>query len=87
MNKIESDQKQATAKKLLVITEFFPPDYAATEQLIEELVRQLNQEKLKVEVFTGQPGYVYSVDKAPSREYLEGVHIISTERGLQHKRK
>lgn len=75
---LHGNQKQTTAKKLLVITEFFPPDYAATGQLIEELVRQLNQEKLKVEVFTGQPGYAYSVDKAPSREYLEGVHIRRT---------
>lgn len=74
-------KKQTRPKKLLVITEFFPPDYAATGQLIEELVTELNRvspEELEIEVFTGQPGYAYSTYSAPPRERLNGVHIYRT---------
>ena len=35
---------------LSIITEFFPPDYAATGQLIEELATQLEQQNIKIEV-------------------------------------
>ena len=42
------------------MTQFFPPDYAATGQLIEELVRNLGWQGADVEVFTGQPGYAYA---------------------------
>ncbi|MBA4445331.1 glycosyltransferase family 4 protein [Cylindrospermopsis raciborskii CS-506_D] len=71
-------QKQTNSKKLGVITEFFPPDYAATGQLIEELVRQLDHPELEIEVFTGQPGYAYSADKAPAKQLLGGVRIRRT---------
>ena len=46
--------------KVSIITEFFPPDYAATGQLIEELVKQLEKLGLTIEVFTGQPSYDFS---------------------------
>ncbi len=54
--------------KLSVITQFFPPDYAATGQLIDELVRHLELQGVKVEVFTSQPGYAFGVSKAPTVE-------------------
>lgn len=65
-------------KKLLnlsIITEFFPPDYAATGQLIEELVRQLAQQGVNIEVFTCQPGYAYGTPKAPVLEQLDHIRI------------
>ncbi|BAY74485.1 glycosyltransferase [Nostoc linckia NIES-25] len=45
--------------KLSAITQFFPPDYAPTGQLIEELVKQLGQQGVDIEVFTSQPGYAF----------------------------
>lgn len=54
--------------KLSVITQFFPPDYAATGQLIEELVRNLEKQGVDIDVFTGQPGYAFNTSKAPVRE-------------------
>lgn len=51
--------RQNKAIKLSIITQFFPPDYAATGQLIEELAMQLGQLGLPVQVFTGQPGYAF----------------------------
>ncbi|BAY97588.1 glycosyltransferase [Tolypothrix tenuis PCC 7101] len=61
--------------KLSVITQFFPPDYAATGQLVEELVRNLGQQGVDVEVFTSQPGYAFQSATAPSVERQGRVRI------------
>lgn len=68
----EAEKRQL---KVSVITEFFPPDYAATGQLIEELVKQLEQQGLKIEVFTGQPGYAFSTANAASVEEVGDIRI------------
>lgn len=60
---------------LSVVTQFFPPDYAATGQLIEELVKQLEPHGVKIEVFTSQPGYAFSLSKAPCLECIDGIKI------------
>lgn len=64
--------------KLSVVTQFFPPDYAATGQLIEELTKSLGFEGVDVEVFTGQPGYAFGDSKAPARERLGRVQVQRT---------
>ncbi len=61
--------------KLCVITQFYPPDYAATGQLIEELVRNLGRYGVDIDVFTGQPGYAFKTAKAPSVERYYQVKI------------
>lgn len=62
--------------KLIIITQFFPPDFAATGQLIEELVKQLGQQNVDTSVFTGQPGYAFAEGDAPRVEQLEGVKVM-----------
>ncbi|HEY9829353.1 MAG TPA: glycosyltransferase family 4 protein [Stenomitos sp.] len=61
--------------KLSIITQFFPPDYAATGQLIEELALQLGRLGLPVDIFTGQPGYAFHKESAPAIEQLDKVKI------------
>ncbi|MEH1774171.1 glycosyltransferase family 4 protein [Nostoc sp.] len=61
--------------KLSVITQFFPPDYAATGQLIEELVKQLGLQGVDIEVFTSQPGYAFSSHTAPAVEWADQIRI------------
>ena len=61
--------------RLLIITQFFPPDYAATGQLIQELATQLGRENIEVNVFTGQPGYAFTQKKAPASEKRDRVNI------------
>ena len=61
--------------KLSIITQFYPPDYAATGQLIEELAIQLGQLGLLVQVFTGQPGYAFQKKSAPAREDFEQLQV------------
>lgn len=73
--KNEHSQKTQTSLRLSVVTQFFPPDYAATGQLIEELVRQLEQQGINVEVFTSQPGYAFRSQTAPTFECSSGIKI------------
>lgn len=61
--------------KLSVVTQFFPPDFAATGQLIEELVRHLGTYGVNVHVFTGQPGYAFQTNEAPGIEKFDGVVV------------
>lgn len=69
-------QKNAQANlRLLILNQFFPPDFAATGQLIEELAKQLVTQGLDVEVFTGQPGYAFQTEFAPTKECVNGVSI------------
>lgn len=62
-------------KRLLIITQFYPPDYAATGQLISELATQLGDLGMQVNIFTGQPGYAFEKDSAPKREVIEQVCV------------
>lgn len=67
--------KTEQAIKLSVVTQFFPPDYAATGQLVEELVRELGTLGVDIDVFTGQPGYAFGTSNAPSVEKIGRVKI------------
>ncbi|MBD2345470.1 glycosyltransferase family 4 protein [Anabaena subtropica] len=67
--------KTQKAIKLSVLTQFFPPDYAPTGQLIEELVKQLGQQGVDIEVFTSQPGYAFQSQTAPAVEWADRVRI------------
>ncbi|MGB3496055.1 MAG: glycosyltransferase family 4 protein [Elainellaceae cyanobacterium] len=58
-----------------VINQFFPPDFAATGQLIEELVHQLEPYNIDVNVFTGQPGYAFQTPSAPAVETQGNVTV------------
>jgi glycosyltransferase involved in cell wall biosynthesis len=60
--------------RLSIITQFYPPDYAATGQLIEELAFQLVDQGVQIQVFTGQPGYAYQKQSAPAIE--QSQHLL-----------
>ncbi len=61
-----------------ILTQFFPPDYAATGQLVEELAQSFSQQGVEVQVFAGQPGYAYDRRQAPQQEEVGGVTIRRT---------
>ncbi len=75
MSNRKTSVRQSKSLNLSIITQFFPPDYAATGQLIEELAIQLSKLGLSVQVFTGQPGYAFQSESAPAREYGERLAI------------
>lgn len=64
--------------KLTILNQFYPPDYAATGQLLEELSIELCQKELDVQIFAGQPGYAFDQDLAPAQEVCQGVLIRRT---------
>ncbi len=59
---------------LKIINQFFPPDYAATGQLIEELAHHLRAFG-RVEVFTSQPSYAFERDDSPRTEFHNSLSI------------
>ncbi|MBE9102197.1 glycosyltransferase family 4 protein [Vacuolonema iberomarrocanum] len=67
--------KTKFATRLLIVTQFFPPDFAATGQLIDELSQQLGKLGLEVSIFTGQPGYAFQNDSAAPFEQRESVSV------------
>lgn len=75
MSKRKNPARQNRQIRLSIITQFYPPDYAATGQLIEELAVQLGRIGLSVQVFTGQPGYAFHNELAPRNEQLGLVTI------------
>jgi glycosyltransferase involved in cell wall biosynthesis len=60
--------------KLKIVNQFFPPDYAATGQLIEDLAIHLKQHG-SVDVFTSQPSYAFDRDDSPRRESQDSLSI------------
>jgi glycosyltransferase involved in cell wall biosynthesis len=60
---------------LTICTEFYPPDYAASGQLIEELALHLEEFGMPIHIFTGQPGYAFQSSSAPSIEYSGKLRI------------
>jgi glycosyltransferase involved in cell wall biosynthesis len=59
---------------LKIINQFFPPDYAATGQLIEELAHNLKSFG-RVDVFTSQPSYAFDRDDSPRLESHESLLV------------
>lgn len=60
--------------KLVLVSQFYPPDYAATGQLLKELTQYLG---LEIQVITGQPSYEFTTRNAPKSET---VGLVSVKR-------
>ncbi|MGQ9864811.1 MAG: hypothetical protein ACUVSQ_00770 [Pseudanabaenaceae cyanobacterium] len=60
---------------LAIVTQFYPPDFAATGQFVAELAAALAAQAMPLRVFTGQPGYVYAQTNAPREEIQNGVLV------------
>ncbi|WOD41097.1 glycosyltransferase family 4 protein [Nodosilinea sp. E11] len=60
------------------MTQFFPPDYAPTGQLMAELAQSLSRQGMQVQVFAGQPGYAYDRPMAPKYEVVGDVTVRRT---------
>lgn len=67
---------QPQSTRLGVFTQFFPPDYAPTGQLIDELTQHLSQQNIEINIFSGQPGYAFNSYKvAPLIEQRHHVRV------------
>ncbi|OLP16368.1 hypothetical protein BST81_21500 [Leptolyngbya sp. 'hensonii'] len=61
--------------QLSIVTQFYPPDFAATGQFVDELAQQLSQQAMQVQVFTGQPSYAFETAQAPEVEQMGQVQV------------
>ncbi len=75
---MESRKHSDLPKKISIITQFFPPDFAATGQFIYELAASLAESGLAVDVFTGMPGYAFRRGSVLRQEVQGGVVIRRT---------
>lgn len=64
--------------QLSILTQFFPPDYAPTGQLMAELAQSFSRQGMNVQIFAGQPGYAYDCPLAPQKEVVNGVTVRRT---------
>lgn len=69
--------------RLSVITQFYPPDYAATGQLIEELASRLSCMGANVTVWTGQPAYAYQEQRAANLDLVSPTLTVRRSRVSQ----
>ncbi len=61
--------------KLLVLNQFYAPDYAATGQVAAELCAGLASKGLRIRVVAGEPSYTEAAPAAPAYEKLDGVEV------------
>jgi len=61
-----------------IITQFYPPDYAATGQFVYDLASGLSKEGFKVSIFTGMPGYAFRQTDVKRQEMSSGVYVRRT---------
>ncbi len=71
-----------TQFKLSLITEFYPPDYAATGQLIEELALQLKEQGIEIHILTSQPRYAKNKSKAIPVELTDSLWVKRSQFSL-----
>ena len=64
-----------SGSKLLVINQYYAPDFASTGQLAAELCGGLAKRGIDVHVVTGQPSYTKNSPEAPAEAILDGVCI------------
>jgi glycosyltransferase involved in cell wall biosynthesis len=69
-----------TSFPISIINQFFPPDYAATGQLIEELAHNLKGYGYQIRVFTSQPSYAFDRDDSPRVEVFPSVFTSQPSR-------
>lgn len=55
--------------RLTIASQFYPPDFAATGQLLQDLTLRLAAKGLQVQVLTGQPAYAFSTSHAERLEF------------------
>ena len=65
--------------KTFIVSQFYPPDYAATGQLLKELVEELSKKGLNLEVLLDSPLMHLIIRKAYKYETINSVKIYRTE--------
>lgn len=70
-----SNKNKTYDNNLVIINQYFPPDFASTGQLLEELAKSFQDEKFNINVFTGMPAYYFNTKFASSYELEKNLQI------------
>ena len=70
--------KAGKITRLTVVSQFFPPDFAATGQLLDQLTADLSTEGVQVQILTGMPAYAYNRHDAEPVEFERNRVIFRT---------
>lgn len=65
--------------RLTLVSQFFPPDFAATGQLLDDLTARLAAQGLQVQILTGMPAYAYNRAEASRIEFQPNRCIRRTQ--------
>ena len=65
-------------KKLTLISQFFPPDFAATGQLLDRLTIKLSDLGMKFIIISGMPYYAFKSNRINSIEHKNNRLILRT---------
>ena len=65
--------------RVTVVSQFFPPDFAATGQLLDDLTDRLARDGMQVQVLTGMPAYAYNRSEAERIEFQPNRCIRRTQ--------
>lgn len=72
---LDSRTPATTSHRLVLVTQYYVPDVAATGQILHGLAADLARRGFEVQAITVQPGYAGKELAAPSRERLQGVSV------------
>ena len=65
--------------RLTLVSQFFPPDFAATGQLLDDLTDRLAARGLQVQILAGMPAYAFNSSEAPRIEFQPNRCIRRTQ--------
>ena len=65
--------------RLTLVSQFFPPDFAATGQLLDDLTERFADRGLQVQILTGMPAYAYNNGEAERIEFSPNRCIRRTQ--------
>ncbi|MBN8564999.1 MAG: EAL domain-containing protein [Leptolyngbya sp. UWPOB_LEPTO1] len=71
----EQPSRSTAEVQLTLVTQFYPPDFAATGQFMDELAQNLSKQGIEAQVFTGQPSYAFDTQTAPDTEWMDKVLV------------
>ncbi len=64
--------------RLTLVSQFFPPDFAATGQLLDDLTVRMASRGLQVQILSGMPAYAYNCSDAKRIEFTPNRCIRRT---------
>lgn len=71
----KSNKNKKHNNNLVIVNQYFPPDFASTGQLLEELAKSFQDENFNINVLTGMPAYHFNTKFANSYESEKNLKI------------